>query len=237
MGNTQSNRNPSSMSQCFDPVTHEFSLDSYFRLKREREIEKQEDDFFYETSIELLTQSPEKQKRRRRTSWERNLKIYRCPVDNKLKACPLTETSWYQIYIENPDLDSDRFHKKFRRRFRMRYSSFRRHMVEVKQSSFFKQWTTGSCDAAGNASTPIELLVLGVLRYLGRAVTFDDLEEHTGISEETHRRFFHIYVEFGSTSFFQKYVQLPSDNDIESSSKEYFVAGLPGKFVLNMVLY
>ena len=114
MGNTQSNRNPSSMSQCFDPVTHEFSLDSYsyFRLKREREIEKQEDDFFYETSIELLTQSPEKQKRRRRTSWERNLKIYRCPVDNKLKVCPLTETSWYQIYIENPDLDSDRFHKK-----------------------------------------------------------------------------------------------------------------------------
>ena len=97
----------------------------------------------------------------------------------------------------------------------MRYSSFRGHMVEVKQSNLFKQWTTGSCDAAGNPSTPIELLVLGVLRYLGRAVTFDDLEEHTGISEETHRRFFHI-VEFGSTSSFQKYVQLPSDNDIES---------------------
>jgi len=47
-------------------------------------------------------------------------------------------------------------------------------MEEVKQSYFFKPWTTGSRDAVGNASTPIELLVLGVLRYLGRAVTFDD---------------------------------------------------------------
>ena len=124
-----------------------FSLDSYFKLRRKREIEKQEDDVFYETSIEFLTQSPEKRKRRRRASWERNLKMYRCPMDNKLKVCPLTETSWYQIYIENPDLDSDRFQKKFRRRFRMCYSSFRRHMEEVKQSHFFKPWTTGSRDA------------------------------------------------------------------------------------------
>jgi len=62
MGNTQPNRNPSSVSQCFDSVTHEFSLDSYFKLRRKREIEKQEDDVFYETSIELHTQSPEKRK-------------------------------------------------------------------------------------------------------------------------------------------------------------------------------
>jgi len=61
----------------------------------------------------------EKRKRRRRASWERNLEMYRCPMDDKLKVCPLTETSWYQIYIENSDLDSDRFQKKFRRRFRM----------------------------------------------------------------------------------------------------------------------
>ena len=63
----------------------DFSLDSYFKLRRKREIEKQEDDVFYETSIELLTQSPEKRKRRRRASWERNLKMYRCPMDNVLK--------------------------------------------------------------------------------------------------------------------------------------------------------
>jgi len=39
-------------------------------------------------------------------------------------------------------------------------------MGEVKQSHFFKSWTTGSRDAVGNASTPIELLALGVLNAL-----------------------------------------------------------------------
>jgi len=36
-------------------------------------------------------------------------------------------------------------------------------MEEVKQSQFFKPWTTGSRDAVGNATTLIELLVLGEL--------------------------------------------------------------------------
>ena len=114
----------------------------------------------------------------------------------------------------------------------MSYKSFLRHMHEVKQCTLFKSWSAGSRDAAGNASTPLEILVLGALRYLGRAVTFDELEEHTGESEETHRRFFHVYIEFGSTIFFEKYVRIPSDDDIESSSREYVVAGRPGKFVL-----
>jgi len=38
-----------------------FSLDSYFKLRRKRELEKQEDDVFYETSIELLTMSNKEQ--------------------------------------------------------------------------------------------------------------------------------------------------------------------------------
>ena len=58
-----------------------FSLDSYFKLRRKMEIEKHEDDFFYDTSIGLLTQSPEKRKRKKWASWERNLKMYRCPMD------------------------------------------------------------------------------------------------------------------------------------------------------------
>jgi len=91
-----------------------------------------------------------------------------------------------------------------------------------------QQRTTGSCDAVGNACIPIELLFVGVLRHLGRGVTFDDLEEHTRFSKETHRRFFYIdmYVEFGSTFLFEKYVKLPSDDDIESyplRSSQFFL--------------
>jgi len=79
----------------------DFSLDSYFKLRKKREIEKQEDDVFDETSIELLTQSPEKRRRRRRASWERNLKMYRCPMDNALKLCVLLPKQVGIRYISN----------------------------------------------------------------------------------------------------------------------------------------
>ena len=46
-------------------------------------------------------------------------------------------------------------------------------------------------------AAPLDLLVLGVLRYLGRAVTFDCLEEMTQISAEVHRTFLHIFVAEG----------------------------------------
>ena len=37
--------------------------------------------------------------------------------------------------------------------------------------------------------SPVELLVLGSLRYLGCGWTFDDCEESTAIDKEVHRRF------------------------------------------------
>ena len=82
MGNAQSNRNPSSVSQYFHAQTHTFSLESYFKHRRKRETEKEEDDAFYESSLDLLRQSlqkpiPYKGKKKRRTKWERNIKIYK----------------------------------------------------------------------------------------------------------------------------------------------------------------
>lgn len=50
-------------------------------------------------------------------------------------------------------------------------------------------------DAVGRDGSPLELLILGALRYLGRGWSFDDLEEATGISQEVHRRFFHLFIE------------------------------------------
>ena len=51
----------------------------------------------------------------------------------------------------------------------------------------------GSNCAEANAS-PLELLILESLRYLGRGYTFDDLEVCTAISEELHRVFFHQFI-------------------------------------------
>ena len=46
------------------------------------------------------------------------------------------------------------------------------------------------------------LLVLGALRFLGRGWCFDDLEECTYVSAETHRRFLLAFIEVGSTSWY-----------------------------------
>lgn len=54
------------------------------------------------------------------------------------------------------------------------------------------------------------VMILGALRYTRRGWTFDDLEETTGISEETLRQFYHKFITVGSTILFKKYVVEPT---------------------------
>ena len=81
---------------------------------------------------------------------------------------------------------------KFRRRFRVPYRSFVSLLSMARANeanSFFSRWTVPKVKCT-QVPSPIELLILGTLHYLGRGWTFDDLEEATGIGEETHRVFF-----------------------------------------------
>jgi hypothetical protein len=57
--------------------------------------------------------------------------------------------------------------------------------------------------------SPVELLVLGSLRYLGRGWTFNDCEESTAIDKDVHHCFFNIFIQFGSTVLYQKWVLTP----------------------------
>jgi len=74
-------------------------------------------------------------------------------------------------------------------------------------------------------------MVLGAFRYyLGRGGwTFDDIEENTGISQETHRQFFHAFIEVGSTILYKKYVRTPTNPlEAEHHMFEMTQAGFPG---------
>ena len=72
----------------------------------------------------------------------------------------------------------------------------------------------------------IGLLLLGSLK-LERGFTFDDLYEAIGISEEVHRRIFHVFIQFGSTALYNRYVNTPSNMDeAKQRSSEYSKAGL-----------
>lgn len=138
------------------------------------------------------------------------------------------QTVWYLMYVKGPPLDDNKFLAKFRRRFRLPYSEFLVLLDKVKSAAiYFKRWM--SKDAAGKKSSPIELLLLGALRYLGRGLTFDDLEEYTAINEETHRQFFHRFIDYGSEVLHDEYVRYPK-NAFEYSNHrhEYDVAGLYG---------
>jgi hypothetical protein len=72
-------------------------------------------------------------------------------------------------------------------------------------------------------------LLLVSLRYLGRGLTFDDLEEYTAIHEETHRQFFHKFIEFASTALFCEYVQMPTTvEEYKRSQLQYDIGRLTG---------
>ena len=66
---------------------------------------------------------------------------------------------------------------------------------------------------SGANTSPLELLILGSLRYLGRGYMFDDLEECTAISEEVHRVFFCQFIKIGSIIFYDNYVITPTTKE------------------------
>jgi len=138
-----------------------------------------------------------------------------------------TQSLWYILYVESANVTCNRFQNKFRRRFRMPHSSFLELVADAKANNWFPTWMGSNC--AGKKSSPLELMILGSLRYLGRGWTFDDCEEATAVGEETHRRFFHQFTAIGATILFDKYVHAPRTVDeIEKHMEEFKLAGLPG---------
>ena len=136
------------------------------------------------------------------------------------------ETFWYLRYIAHPITDIQS-HKIFWRRFRLPIHSFFELVGMLSCDNMFKRWISKDC--VKKESTPIELLLLVSLRYLGRGWTFDDLEEQTAISRENHRQFFHTFIKFGSTFLFEKYVNAPLDADIAKlHGHEFNLAGIHG---------
>jgi len=101
------------------------------------------------------------------------------------------QTFWYSVYVSAPDLENPQFHQLFRLRFRLPYAQFRQLNDRLETEASFSRWNDGKINPWSRVqSTPISLLLLTSLRYLGRGWTFDDLSENTSISEETIRVFF-----------------------------------------------
>jgi len=77
--------------------------------------------------------------------------------------------------------------------------------------------------------SPVELLLLGSLRYLGRSWTFDKVEEQTVILIGVLCKFFQTFIEFGSTNLYSMHVIMPVHlAEVQSNMAEYAKAGFPG---------
>ena len=105
-------------------------------------------------------------------------------------------SSWQTTYVENwENLDKE----LFCRRFRLSPAQFEQLLGKMREpywhDKFFKRF--GAPDASGRVSSDLSLLLLGVLRFVGRNVELDSLAEMTLISEETHRVFNDAFFRFG----------------------------------------
>jgi len=93
-----------------------------------------------------------------------------------------------------------------------------------------RRWPDGKINPWSRQKTaPISLLLLALLRYLGRGWTFDDLAENTAISQEVVRVFFHKFIDYGSSVLYRRYVHPPcSCADARDHIADYELAGFPG---------
>lgn len=138
-------------------------------------------------------------------------------------------TMWYHVYIKHPQVDNERFQALFRRRFRVPHSSFLSMNIEMNNCPQFTRWHNSKQDCCGVRASPISMLHLSVLRYLGRSWTIDCLHEATCISEEVIRNFIHQFLEYGSTVLYDQLVTSPTTmREAQSHVKEYEAAGFPG---------
>lgn len=166
-------------------------------------------------------QPPQKKRRAKKSVMARRTD------DGELEVITPKESNWYLLYVNNPMVEDDRFLKKFRSRFRLPHNEYKKLVNKCKQEEMFSRWMRR--DATGKESSPIELLILGSLRYLGRGWTFDDLEEATAISRDVHRVFFHKFIDYGSTKLYDEFVRYPTTHEeAREHMAEFAMAGLNG---------
>ncbi len=117
--------------------------------------------------------------------------------------------------------------KKFCNRFHLPYSSFLDLLNQVKSGSRFDHWC--GYKSNGKKSSPLKLLLLGMLQYFGWGWHFHDIEEKTAISISVHHNFFHVFIYFGSTSLYSQHILTPVHlAEAHLIMAEYMEAGFPG---------
>ncbi len=136
--------------------------------------------------------------------------------DGPLEVITPKESSWYQYYVVNYLMygaassmltSSSMPKKKFRNSFWLPYPSFLSMVKQLKSDDRFECWC--GFKKFHKPSLPIELFILGLLRYLGCGWTLEDIKDNTAILQEVHYKFLHAFMQFGSAVLHAKFVLTP----------------------------
>ncbi|KAI2507317.1 Plant transposon protein [Fragilaria crotonensis] len=126
----------------------------------------------------------------------RQIKTFTDPTSGVVVPMTARHSLWWILYIQDPKVDCPQWNKVFRKQFRLPYQSFLDLLAMIKKDGehcdFFERWHEERPDKQFRKikASPIELLLLGSLRYLGRGWTFDALEESAFIT----RRFIEFFT-------------------------------------------
>jgi hypothetical protein len=124
------------------------------------------------------------QPRVKRPCGEQTMLLEVTQADGTRRKAKHSDTHWYYMYVCHPMIRCSKFHCLFRQQFCLPYEQYLAFLADAQEEQWFPRW------GRWNATTPLELLVLGAFHYLGHGFTFDDLDEATAISCETHHNFF-----------------------------------------------
>jgi hypothetical protein len=223
---------PSSLLEC-EGAECEIDNEKYEEFKRkEAELEEAEKNVFF-AFVPVEEEVPDNNNRKRPPAKKRkkksckSLQPYYFDDEGNIKYLLPTETVWYYAYGRRANPPEGKLAAKFRRRFRLPYPAYLDLLAKVESADEFRRWR--GRDAVGEKASPLCLLLLGALRYLGRGLTFDDLEEYTAVGEETHRQFFHVFIRYGADILYPQYVSMPTTaQDYQHHWSEFDIGGLTG---------
>jgi hypothetical protein len=148
--------------------------------------------------------------------------------DGLLEIIPPQKMLWCRFYVRFFYIfEDEKLQRAFWLHFRLSYKQYLELVDQAQSNNLFGRW----CGYRTNNKkvSPVELLVLGLLCYLGRGWTFDDCEESTAIDKEVHCSLFNVFIRFGSTVLYPKWVLTPVNlPKAKSNMEEYTQAGFPG---------
>jgi hypothetical protein len=125
---------------------------------------------------------------------ERKCRPFKKRMDYDYDPNDALNSEWYRRYISELKSRKSRKHfQKFRRRFRMPHHIFVSLVARARAECWFP--TREKCNARGQAGIPLDILVLGSLRYLGSFCTeIQLLYFSTSFFNPSRIAFFNLFV-------------------------------------------